>query len=242
MRLSRYLVCVGMCASVATMTVAHECPEPLPITLGPDGIFYWDSDDVAEDTMIEPLLPAIPAPEWMAWQSLYTGLSDHRAALQRRASLTDAEFHIVSEQGAIFVRELELIDEQSRREISERYGPEFPYQIFGSDLGLPPEFDEDEPYLPPFTRDGRPLQLAMEEDGYTEELDSRKYAAYRAHWDALAETIGLYKLIGVEAYVERELATYINVMPAGVPPMELPPLLREFVEFLKTRPIEEQVR
>ena len=96
----------------------------------------------------------------------------------------------------------------------------------------------DGPIMPPFSRDGRPLQQALAEDGFNEEFESVKHAAYRAHWESLAESIGLYKLISTEVFVEREILANIGVLPSHILPTEMPPLLREFVEFLKSRPME----
>ncbi|MCY4278116.1 MAG: hypothetical protein OXE81_09825 [Gammaproteobacteria bacterium] len=238
MKLLRFLICAGLLWALPLLATAHdECPDPLPITSGPNGIFYWNTDDQE----IEGPRPSKPAPVWMIWQSLYQWFDIHGSMLQRRASLTDDEVQLLLYEGEAYLDAIEQIDEQAYTEMNERYGPEFPYEYYSIDIGMPPG-SITEPYVPPYARDGRPLRVAMAEDGFNDEIDARKYAAYRTHWDALAESIGLYSLLSVESYVERELSVNLTVLPPDVSVTELPPMLQEFVEFLKNRPIEEVVR
>ncbi len=152
-----------------------------------------------------------PAADWRAWRAFHERLEFlHESLINPEgvfAGLNATEVDIVLTAGFDYLNELRHIDAEARMDISRRYGPKSPSALAAVDeLKSQGWIPHDFVPIPARTPDGRPIKDALREDGFLDRLELKRNSALRAHWESLAESIGLYSLVRLERYIEEEAA------------------------------------
>lgn len=164
------------------------------------------------------------APEWAVWRAFYGSLDYYgqqsalavQELLLERSGLTATEAGVVQGAGREYLSELALIDQQARTDISARFArrsdspseaarPEIPAEVVARGL------------IPARAADGRLVYDILAEEGFIENIEEQRRAAFRKHWNTLARTIGLGKLISLERFIETDVAANVRVATRGVP-------------------------
>ncbi len=157
--------------------------------------------------------------------------STRKQQLREHIGLTESQAELLLNEGYEFVRELEFIDYEVRNEISERYGTTEMVEIHLANL--PPGTEPPGmPTVPAFTRDGRSLYEAMDSDGLTDLYRDKKQAAFKTHWESLAEILGLYPLVRIETFMKTEMAPGILKTQFTPPPLPTGEALQECLLLL----------
>ena len=161
-----------------------------------------------------PPLQSVPAPLWSVWQSMYRSFAEFErrgepayseSVLEQSAGLTPAEAEKVRAAGQEYVRQIERIDSDARRQIAERFGQA------RSDGGRGPEPTNRDP-SPPLVIDatalpeGKTLQEVLADEGVIARLDSQKEALLRAHLADLGRVISPAKVASLERVVQEQIA------------------------------------
>ena len=175
----------------------------------------------------------VPVPDWMAWRAFHDRLEHYQreapavvpGLLTAEVGLSATDANIVLTAGYAYLDELELIDAQARSEISNRFMPrDLPPLIPPS--GGPNRIPNVPPseLVPAYAPDGRLVRDVLAEEGFFDGLEQRRNSAFRAHWESLAESIGLYSLLWLEMYIEDEVAPNIGIFSGQiqVTPMRIP--------------------
>ena len=173
-----------------------------------------------------------PVPDWMAWRAFHDRVEHYQreapavvpGLLTVEVGLSATDANMVLTAGYAYLDELELIDAQARSEISNRFMPrDSPPWIppVGGPNGI-----QDAPssgLVPAHAPDGRPVKDVLAEEGFFDRLEQRRNSVFRAHWESLAESIGLYGVLWLEMYIETEVAPNIGFGgEIPVSPMRLP--------------------
>ena len=166
------------------------------------------------------------APDWMVWRAFH-GRMEHYQQVAPAAipgllggdiGLSETDANVVLAAGFAYLDELELIDAQARSEIGNRFMPR----------GLPPRIPPNggpnrtpdvsaSELVPAHAPDGRLVRDVLAEEGFFDHLEQRRNSAFRAHWESLAESIGLYGLVTLEMYIEAEVAPNIEIFSGEIP-------------------------
>jgi hypothetical protein len=164
-----------------------------------------------------------PAPLWSAWEHMYRSFDafEQRGSpayaasiLEQAAGLAPAESAQVRAAGRQYLAQLERLDADARRQISERFGP--PSATSSRDPSPPLSIDGSR--LPK----GKTLQEVLEDEGFISRLDAQKDGLYRAHLADLGVAIGADELAALERVVREQIApgirTVTRVGPPSAPP------------------------
>jgi hypothetical protein len=176
---------------------------------------------------VGPSPQSVPAPLWSVWQSMYRSFAEFErrgepAYSEQSAGLTPAEAAQVRAAGQEYVRQIERIDADARRQIAERFGPSRP------DGGRGPDPARSDP-SPPLTidpttlPDGKMLREVLAEEGVIARLDSQKEALLRAHLADLGRAISAEKVASLERIVQRQIAPGVRSVTRAGPPVPRPP-------------------
>jgi hypothetical protein len=150
-----------------------------------------------------------PAPLPTVWQSMYRSFEEHErrgslafaeSLLEQSADLTPAEAAQVLVSGREYVRQLERIDADARRQIAERFAPPHLAARSGADPAPPLVIDSSR--LPA----GKTLQQVLTEEGFISRIDSQKEALLVAHLADLRRAIGAEKVASLERVVQQQFA------------------------------------
>lgn len=173
------------------------------------------------------------APDWLVWRAFHgslefygrSGSSVVQELLYERSGLTSAEASVVLAAGQDYLARLKLIDDDARQDISNRFGRRREAAT-GAQPAEPEIASRDR--IPARAPDGRPIEEVLAADGFIERVQQQRAAAFRQHWESLAATIGLEKLVALERFIEAEVAPKVHVathgMPVSPPPsVSLPP-------------------
>ena len=172
-----------------------------------------------------------PAPLWSAWESMYRSFAEFErrgepayaeSVLEQNAGLTPAEAAQVRAAGQEYLRQLERVDADARRQIAERFAPSRPDgrsfpQPSGRDPGAPLVID------PTALPDGKTLQEVLADEGFISRLDSQKEALLRAHLADLGRAIPAEKVESLERVVEQQIAPGVRRATRAGPPIARPP-------------------
>ncbi len=175
----------------------------------------------------------VPVPDWMAWRAFHSRMEHYQqeapavvpGLLGGEIGLSATDANIVLAAGYAYLDELELIDAQARSEISNRFIPHDLPPLISPSSG--PNRIPDVPpseLVPAYAPDGRLVRDVLAEEGFFDRLEQRRNSAFRAHWEALAESVGLYGLLWLEGYIEDEVASNIGIFSGEIPvsPMRIP--------------------
>jgi hypothetical protein len=171
-----------------------------------------------------------PAPLWSAWESMYRSFAEFErrgepayaeSVLEQNAGLTPAEAAQVRAAGQEYLRQLERVDADARRQIAERFAPSRPDgrsfpQPSGRDPGAPLVID------PTALPDGKTLQEVLADEGFISRLDSQKEALLRAHLADLGRAIPAEKVESLERVVEQQIAPGVRRATRAGPPIARP--------------------
>ena len=205
-----FSLCAGLIALLVLLSAEAQVRQPLPGL--PENL-----PDPRELRI--PPLPlgtpkAEPPPDWMVWRSFHDSVQFYQRespamvhGLLNSVGLSAAEANVVLTAGFAYLEELELIGAQFRADVSRRFTTAEHRRVLAS-IGWP--IDQPDP-IPALTPDGRPIKEALAAEGSLARLEEMRNSAFRAHWESLAESIGLYKLIRVELYIEKEVAPNVHV-------------------------------
>ena len=154
--------------------------------------------------------------------------------LLNRVGLEAAEASVARSEGSAYLKELTHIDDQARAEIRSRFSSDVPLltsRFLDRGMTLPHESTfapGDRPLvglrrslvrfgfarsdlIPARTPDGRPIKEVLAAEGFIARFEARRNSAFRAHWESLAESIGLFKLVALERFIEQEVAPNVHV-------------------------------
>ena len=174
-----------------------------------------------------------PVPDWMAWRAFHSRMEHYQneapavipGLLGGDIGLSATDANIVLATGYAYLDELELIDAQARSEISNRFMPHDLPPLISPSSG-PNRIPNVRPseLVPAYAPDGRLVRDVLAEEGFFDRLEQRRNSALRAHWEALAESIGLYGFLWLEGYIEDEVASNIGIFSGEIPvlPMRIP--------------------
>ena len=187
---------------------------------------------------ISPVAPATngAAPEWMVWRAFYESLRFYRQQSPRLvdevliegAGLTPAETAAVTSAGQHYLDGLTRIDDDARREIAARFqspGLSFspsdllptPAQQQGAANAAAPQRANAPPLTPGRTLDGRSIAETLTAEGFVANVEERQRLEFRTHWETLARTIGLAKLVALERIINTEVAPNVHVATQATP-------------------------
>jgi hypothetical protein len=150
-----------------------------------------------------------PTPLATVWESMYRSFEElerrgssayAESVLEQSASLTPAEAAQVRAAGREYVRQLERIDADARRQIAERFAP--PHMIARSGADPAPPLAIDSSRLPA----GKTLRQVLTEEGFVSRIESQKEALLAAHLVDLRRTIGADKVESLERVVHQQIA------------------------------------
>lgn len=142
------------------------------------------------------------------WQSMYRSFeeverrgspADTESMLEQGAGLTPAEAAQVRAAGEEYVRQLERIDADARRQIAERFAP--PHMAARSGADPAPPLAIDLSRLPA----GKTLQQVLAEEGFISRIESQKEALLAAHLADLRRAIGADKVAALERLVQQRI-------------------------------------
>lgn len=226
---------VSLCVAAVTLIVLSAQAQPPPEL--PKNL----PDPDAEDLWLPPLPlgtpKAIPAPDWMVWRAFHRRLELYQresptkmhAILVERVGLTDSESYVFDTAGSMYLDELVLIEDHVRHEISSRFMLD--ERLHGPLLAsMRSKFNWIR--MPPArTPDGRTVNEVLSAEGFFVRLEERRQSVFRAHWESLAESIGLFKLVRLERVIKKEVAPSLRVgtraervsMPRPVPNDQIAP-------------------
>ena len=166
------------------------------------------------------------APDWMVWRAFHSRMEHYQqeapavvpGLLGGDIGLSAIDANIVLAAGYAYLDELELIDAQARSEISNRFIPRDlpPFVSPSSGPNRIPDVPLSE-LVPAYAPDGRLVRDVLAEEGFFDGLEQRRNTAFRAHWESLAESIGLYGLVWLEMYIEAEVASNIEIFSGEIP-------------------------
>lgn len=175
----------------------------------------------------------VPVPDWMAWRAFHSRMEHYQqeapavvpGLLGGEIGLSATDANIVLAAGYAYLDELELIDAQARSEISNRFMPHDlpPFASPSSGPNRIPDVPPSE-LVPAYAPDGRLVRDVLAEEGFFDRLEQRRNSAFRAHWESLAESIGLYSLLWLEIYIANDVAPNIGIFSGETPvsPMRIP--------------------
>jgi hypothetical protein len=172
-----------------------------------------------------------PAPLWSAWRSMYSSFAEFErrgepayaaSVLEQNAGLTPAEAAQVRAAGKQYLQQLDRVDADARRQISERFAPQRPD---GRSFAPPPGRDPAPPLVidPTTLPDGKTLQEVLADEGFVSRLDSQKDALLRAHLDDLRRAIAAEKVDALERVVAQQIAPGVRRVTRAGPPIARPP-------------------
>lgn len=184
----------------------------------------------------------VAVPEWMVWRAFYESLRFYQQQsprlvaelLAEGAGLTAAEGAAVTSAGQQFLDGLARIDDEARKAIAARFQPRdrrfSPAEVAGSRsrggaaTPPPPSVADTATLIPDRTPDGRSVVETLAAEGIVTEIRDRQTAEFRAHWEALARTIGLAKLVALERLITTRVSPNVHVatQAAPVPERRLP--------------------
>jgi hypothetical protein len=142
------------------------------------------------------------------------------SVLEQNAGLTPAEAAQVRVAGQEYLRQLERVDADARRQIAERFAPSRP-----DGRSFPPPSSRPAAPLvidPTTLPDGKTLQEVLAEEGLTSRLDSQKEALLRAHLADLRRAIPADKVESLERVVEQQIAPGVRRVTIVGPPTANP--------------------
>ncbi|MEO8465563.1 MAG: tetratricopeptide repeat protein [Gammaproteobacteria bacterium] len=192
--------------------VDEKTPLPPPFVLRPRSPSTVGSSPLSEE-----------APLWSAWETMYRAFADfeqrgqpaYAVSVLEQAGLTSAEAAQVRTAGKEYVRQIERIDADARRQIAERFSPSdpiaraLPHSV--TDPAPPLGIDGDK--LPA----GKTLEDVLTEEGFTSRIESQKDALLRAHLDDLSRAIP-EKVASLEHHVRENIAPGVRrVTIVGAP-------------------------
>ena len=180
---------------------------------------------------VGPSPQSVPAPLWSVWQTMYRSFAEFErrgepayaeSVLGQSAGLTPAEAAQVRAAGQEYVRQIERIDADARRQIAERFGPLRPDGGRGPD---PTGRDPSPPLVIDGTTlpDGKTLQEVLADEGFIARLDSQKEALLRAHLADLRRAISAEKVASLERVVQQQIAPGVRSVTRAGPPVAMPP-------------------
>ena len=168
-----------------------------------------------------------PAPLSSVWQMMYRSFAESERRGERApfayvfeaAGLTPAEAAQVRAAGQEYLRQLDRIEADARRQISERFGPSRPD-------GSPQPLSRDP--TPPLVidgsrlPDGKALQEALADEGLIARIDAQKEAMLRAHLADLSRAIPAEKVASLRRIVEQQIAPGVGRATRVGPPVARP--------------------
>ena len=167
-----------------------------------------------------------PAPLWSVWAQMYRSIAEFEqrgslayaeGVLEQGAGLTATEATQVRAAGQEYVRQIERIDADARRQIAERFSPKSTIGRSGSDPAPPLAIDSSR--LP----DGKTLQEVLADEGFISRLESQKDALLRAHLADLSRALGRVKAASLERVVQQQIAPGVRRVTQVGPPVVRPP-------------------
>jgi hypothetical protein len=152
---------------------------------------------------------SVAAPLATAWESMYRSFEEFErrgssayaeSVLEQSAGLAPAGAAQVRAAGQEYVRQLERIDADARRQIAERFAP--PHMIARSGADPSPPLAIDPSGLPA----GKTLRQVLTEEGFISRIESQKEALLAAHLADLRRAIGADKVASLERVVQEQIA------------------------------------
>jgi len=169
-----------------------------------------------------------PAPLSSAWAQMYRSFDEFErrgstaytaSILEQAAGLTPEEAARVRAAGREYVRQIERIDADARRQIAERFSPPAAAERSSRDPAGPLTIDGDR--LP----EGKTLREVLEEEGVISRVEAQKDGLLRAHLADLGAAIGADKSSALERVVREQIAPGMRVVTSLGPP-SAPPAAR----------------
>lgn len=160
----------------------------------------------------------VPVPAWKAWHRFYIDLQEQETGsptivesfLAEKAGLSALEASIVRNQGFRYIEQLAHLDAEMRHDLWRRFGQEFQVSdALAATLERETGYKVTD-FLPHLTPDRRRLTDVLTEEGYYERAEMEREQVFRAHWESLAELIGLYRLLWLEKYIVEEVQPRIG--------------------------------
>jgi hypothetical protein len=173
---------------------------------------------------------SVPAPLADVWQDMYRMFTELErrgqpiyavSVLEEKAGLTKAEAAQVRAAGEEYLRQLERIEADLRRQISERFGPSDQARLAGLPVAAAdpqPPLAIDGGKLP----EGKTLQEVLTEEGVIARVDAQKDALLRAHLEQIARAIGPEKAAALERVVREQIAPNVQRVIRAGPPVPVP--------------------
>lgn len=208
---------IPLCAGAIALVVLSAQAQPPPPPGLPEGL-----PDI-EELRTPPLplgTPESEAPVWLLWREFHHRLTSPRSLslthmetmqtrLVERYGLTGNDVNVILITGSVYLDELALIQDQAREEISEYKSRFMPDERLHGPLlaSMRSKFNVDpSDWMPGRTPDGRLVREVLAAEGFFDRREQRRKSAFRAHWESLAASIGLRKLVWLERIIEREIA------------------------------------
>jgi hypothetical protein len=157
-------------------------------------------------------------PDWIVWRVFHHSLEFYelqvpgfaRQLLHERTGLSATEAATVSTLGRKYLAELDSIDVETRASLSARFRPQSNPLWNSPKFAGPPDPTNA---IPPIASDGRSIRAVLEAEGFIARTDERRHATFRKHWETLAASVGLAKLVSLERFVQGEVAPGVRVLP-----------------------------
>jgi hypothetical protein len=134
------------------------------------------------------------------------------------AGLTPAEAVLVRAAGQEYLRQIDRIEADARRQIGERFGPSRPDGSEQSRDPTPP-LVIDGGRVP----DGKTLQEVLTDEGLIARIDAQKEQMLRAHLADLSRAIPAEKVASLRRIVEQQIAPGVGRTTRLGPPVSRPP-------------------
>ncbi len=206
---------VPLCAAAVALVVLSAQAQPPP-ELPRD---LPDPQELALSPLPLGTPKAVSAPDWMLWRAFHRRLEFYQrespnkmhTMLAEHGGLAGSEAYVVDTAGSVYLDELALIEDQAREEISSRFTLD--ERLHGPFLAsMRSRFELARPdMIPARTPDGRLVKEVLAAEGFFARLEERRKSVFRAHWESLAASIGLFKLVGLERFIEKDVTPSVRV-------------------------------